>query len=160
MMKKLLPLILAIVLWFTAAPAASADGILVKCKDSAAYQEKVASYPNNYYFNEPDRAYGEYLTCGEADGLPHLVINLKNSVDIAIAFSLFFYITGFIGWSGRTYLITISQQKSQEQSEIFISFSEAIPAMSKGLLWPMLAAKELLSGKLTADKNEIYVSPR
>ena len=160
MMKKLLPLILAIVLWFTAAPAASADGILVKCKDSAAYQEKVASYPNNYYFNEPDRAYGEYLTCGEADGLPHLVINLKNSVDIAIAFSLFFYITGFIGWSGRTYLITISQQKSQEQSEIFISFSEAIPAMSKGLLWPMLAVKELLSGKLTADKNEIYVSPR
>lgn len=74
MMKKLLPLILAIAIWFVAVPDASADGILVRCKDSPAYQERVANYPNNYYFNEPDRAYGEYLTCGEADGLPHLVI--------------------------------------------------------------------------------------
>ena len=159
MLKKLLPLILAIIFWFAAAPAASADGILVQCKDSPAFQERVASYPNNYYFNEPDRAYGEYLTCGE-DGLPHLVIDLRNSLDIAIAFSLFFYIAGFIGWSGRSYLIAISKQKSQEQSEIFINLAEAIPAMSKGLLWPMLAVKQTLSGELTASKNEIYVSPR
>jgi len=158
-MKKLLPLVLAIAIWFAAAPTAKADGILVQCKDSPAYQERVANYPNNYYFNEPDRAYGEYLTCGE-DGLPHLVINLKNSLDIALAFSLFFYIAGFIGWSGRSYLIAISQEKSQEQSEIFISLSRAIPALSKGLLWPLLAVKELLSGELTADKNEISVSPR
>jgi len=159
MMKKLLPFILAIAIWFVAAPTATADGILVQCKDSPAYQERVASYPNNYYFNEPDRAYGEYLTCGE-DGLPHLVINLKNSVDIALAFGLFFYIAGFIGWSGRSYLIAISQEKSQEQSEIFISLPIAIKAMSKGLLWPMLAIKQTLSGELTADKNEISVSPR
>lgn len=160
MMKKLLPLILAIVLWLTAAPAASADGILVKCKDSPAYQERVASYPNNYYFNEPDRAYGEYLTCGEADGLPHLVINLKNSVDIAIAFGIFFYITGFIGWSGRAYLRAIKEQKSQEQLEIFIDLPIAVRALSQGLLWPMLAVKQTLSGELTAKNNEITVSPR
>ena len=66
MIEKILPFILAIVLWFAAAPAATADGILVRCKDSPAYQERVANYPNNYYFNEGDRAYGEYLTCGEA----------------------------------------------------------------------------------------------
>ncbi len=160
MMKKLFPLILAIVIWFAAAPAASADGILVQCKDSTAYQERVASYPNNYYFNAPDRAYAEYLTCGEDDGLPHLVINWKNSVDIAIAFSLFFYIAGFIGWSGRSYLRAISQYKSQEESEIFINLLVAIQSISKGLLWPLLAVKELLSRELTADKNEIYVSPR
>lgn len=97
MIEKILPFILAIVLWFTAAPAATVDGILVRCKDSPAYQERVANYPNNYYFNEPDRAYGEYLTCGEADGLPHLVIGFDRAVDIAIAFGIFFYITGFIG---------------------------------------------------------------
>jgi len=159
-MKKLLPLILAIVLWFAAPNTANADGILVKCKDSSAYQERVADYPNNYYFNKPDRAYGEYLTCGEDDGLPHLVISLRNSVDIAIAFSLFFYITGFIGWSGRSYLRAISNQKSQAESEIFINLPIAIMAMSKGLLWPLLAVKETLSGELTADKNEISVSPR
>ncbi|MEL6911027.1 MAG: Photosystem I reaction center subunit III, partial [Cyanobacteria bacterium J06598_4] len=119
----------------------------------------VASYPNNYYFNEPDRAYGEYLNCGK-DGLPHLVINLRNSVDIALAVGLFFYIAGFIGWSGRSYLIAISQEKAQEQSEIFISLPMAIKAMSKGLLWPLLAVKQTLSGELTADKNEISVSPR
>lgn len=158
-MKKILPIILTIVLFLAAAPIAEADGILVQCKDSPAYQERVASYPNNYYFNEPDRAYGEYLTCGE-DGLPHLVISFRNSVDIAIAFSLFFYITGFIGWSGRSYLRAISQQKSQEQSEIFINLPVAIQALVKGLLWPLLAVKELLSGELTAKDNEISVSPR
>ena len=160
MMKKLLPFILAIVLWFTIAPSANADGILVKCKNSPAYQERVASYPNNYYFNEPDRAYGEYLTFGEEDGLPHLVINFQNGIDIAIAFGLFFYIAGFIGWSGRAYLQAISQQKSQEESEIFINLPMAIQALTKGLLWPLLSVKELLSGELTADKSEISVSPR
>ncbi|MGL6338630.1 MAG: Photosystem I reaction center subunit III [Waterburya sp.] len=156
---KILALILAIVLWFAAAPNASADGILVKCKDSPAYMERVASYPNNYYFNQPDRAYSEYLSCGE-DGLPHLVISFKNAVDIAIAFSIFFYIAGFIGWSGRAYLQKISQQKSQEQSEIFIDLSLAIPSLIQGLLWPLLAVKELTSGQLTAKNNEISVSPR
>ena len=159
MMKKLLPFILAVAIWFVATPTATADGILVQCKDSPAYQERVASYPNNYYFNEPDRAYGEYLTCGE-DGLPHLVINLKNSLDIALAFSLFFYIAGFIGWSGRSYLRAIGKEKSQEELEIFINLTTAIKAMSQGLLWPILAVKQTLSGELTADKNEISVSPR
>ena len=159
MIKKLLPLILAIILWFTAAPAASADGILVRCKDSPAYQERVASYPNNYYFNQPDRAYGEYLTCGE-DGLPHLVIGFHRAVDIAIAFSIFFYITGFIGWSGRAYLRAISEKKSQEQLEIFIDLPVAVQSLIQGLLWPVLAVKETLSGELTARKDEISVSPR
>ena len=158
-MKKLLPVILAIAIWFVAVPTATADGILTQCKDSPAYQERIASYPNNYYFNEPDRAYGEYLTCGE-DGLPHLVINFENSLDIALAFGLFFYIAGFIGWSGRTYLIAISQGKSQEELEIFINLPIAVKSIVQGLFWPLLAVKELISGELTADKNEISVSPR
>ncbi|MBE9046857.1 Photosystem I reaction center subunit III [Pleurocapsales cyanobacterium LEGE 10410] len=159
-MKKLLPLILALVLWFGAAPTARADGILVRCKDSAAYQERVASYPNNYYFNEPDRSYGEYLTCGEADGLPHLVIGFSRAVDIAIAFGIFFYITGFIGWSGRAYLRAISKQKSQEQLEIFINLPIAVRSLIEGLFWPIQSVKETLSGELTASDKEISVSPR
>lgn len=160
MMKKLLPWFLVIALWFSVPKTAMADGMLVQCKNSAAFQARVATYPDNYYFNEPDRAYEEYLTCGEDDGLPHLVINLKNSVDIAIAFSLFFYIAGFIGWSGRSYLQSISKQKSQEESEIFINLPTAIQSLIQGLLWPLLAVKEILSGELTADKDEISVSPR
>ena len=160
MKKKILPLILAIVICFAITPTASADGILVKCKDSQAYSERVASYPDNYYFNEPSLAYSEYLSCGEDDGLPHLVISWKNSLDIAIAFSMFFYITGFIGWSGRSYLQTINNQKSPEQSEIFINLPVAIPSLVQGLLWPVLAVKELLSGELTAKDSEIPISPR
>ncbi|WP_233220139.1 Photosystem I reaction center subunit III [Pleurocapsa sp. CCALA 161] len=160
MMKKLLPLILAIILWCAAAPTATADGILVRCKDSPAYQARVASYPDNYYFSEPDRAYGEYLTCGEDDGLPHLVIGFDRTIDIAIAFSIFFYITGFIGWSGRAYLRAISQKKSQEQLEILIDLPVAVQSLAQGLLWPMLAVKETLSGELTARNDEISVSPR
>ncbi|NJK57218.1 MAG: Photosystem I reaction center subunit III [Pleurocapsa sp. SU_5_0] len=159
MNKRILAFILSVLLWLAIAPTATADGILVKCKDSPAYMERVASYPDNYYFNEPDRAYSEYLSCGD-DGLPHLVISLKNAVDIAIAFSIFFYIAGFIGWSGRSYLQKISQQKSQEQSEIFIDLAQAIPSLIQGLLWPLLAVKELTSGELTAQDNEISVSPR
>jgi photosystem I subunit 3 len=158
-MKKILALILTITILFAAAPAASANSTLVKCKDSPAFLERIASHPDNYYFNQPDRAYSEYLFCGE-DGLPHLVISFSNTVDIAIAFSIFFYIAGLIGWSGRSYLQVINQQKSPEQSEIFINLSVAIQSLIKGLLWPILAIKELLTGELTANNNEIPVSPR
>lgn len=159
MMRKLFTLILIFSIWFAVVPAASANGFLVQCKDSPAYQERVANYPNNYYFDQPDRAYGEYLPCG-ADGLPHLVINFRNTIDIAIAFGIFFYIAGFIGWSGRSYLRAINQKKSPEELEIFIDLPIATQSLAQGLLWPMLAVKELLSGELTARDNEIPVSPR
>lgn len=158
-MRKILALILTITILFAAAPTASAD-ILVECKDSPAFQERVANYPDNYYFQEPDLAYSEYLSCGQDDGLPHLVISFRNTLDIALAFSLFFYIAGFIGWSGRSYLQLINQQKSPAQLEIFIDLPLAIQSLVKGLLWPVLAVKELVSGELTAKDNEISVSPR
>lgn len=160
MMKKILASILTVTILFTFAPTASAEGILVKCKDSPAFLERVATYPDNYYFNEPDRAYSEYLSCGKDDGLPHLVISFRNTLDIAITFSLFFYIAGFIGWSGRSYLQLINQQKSPAQSEIFIDLLLAIQSLVKGLLWPVLVVKELVSGELTVKDNEISVSPR
>jgi len=158
-MKKILALILTVTILFAAAPTASAEGILVKCKDSPAFLERVANYPDNYFFKEPDLAYSEYLPCGE-DGLPHLVISFRNTLDIAIAFSIFFYITGFVGWSGRSYLQLANQQKSPEQLEIFINLPLAIQSIFKGLVWPVLAIQELASGDLTAKDNEISVSPR
>ncbi|MGV2831920.1 Photosystem I reaction center subunit III [Myxosarcina sp. GI1(2024)] len=159
MMRKLFTLILILSIWFAVVPTASANDLLVKCKDSPAYQERVANYPNNYYFNQPDRAYAEYLPCG-TDGLPHLVISFRNTIDIAIAFGIFFYITGFIGWSGRSYLQAINEKKSPQESEIFIDLPLSIKSLAQGLVWPTLAVKELLSGELTAKDNEIPVSPR
>jgi photosystem I subunit 3 len=160
MMRQIFALILILTVWLNFSPTASAnESFLVPCKESAAYLQRAESFPDNYYFKQPDRAYAEYLTCG-ADGLPHLVISWRNAIDIAIAFSMFFYITGFIGWSGRSYLRTISTQKSPEQSEIFIDLPVAIQSLAKGLLWPILAVQELLSGNLTAKNSEISVSPR
>ncbi|MGH2413586.1 MAG: Photosystem I reaction center subunit III, partial [Microcystaceae cyanobacterium] len=99
------------------------------------------------------------LSCGE-EGLPHLPLSLNRAVDIAIAYGIFFYIAGFIGWSGRSYLQAANKSKTPEMMEIFIDIPLAIQSVVKGLLWPVLALQELLSGQLTADDKEIPISPR
>lgn len=159
-MKRLLALVLILAIWFTLVPAAWAQtSHLVPCKDSPAYQERMKKAPDNYYFNKPGKAYAEYLLCGE-DGLPHLALSFDRAGDIAIAFGIFFYFAGFVGWSGRSYLQVSNQSKNPEQMEIFIDIPLAIQSFAKGLLWPVLAFQELVTGQLTAKDSEIPVSPR
>jgi photosystem I subunit III len=160
-MKRLLTIVLILTIWFSFVPAKPAQAsTLVPCKDSPAYQQRVKNAPDNYYFNEPNRAYGEYLTCGEDDGLPHLVIGFDRATDIAIAYGIFFYFAGFVGWSGRAYLQGSNQSKTPEQLEIFIDIPLAIQSFAKGLLWPLLFLQELATGQLTVEDSEIPVSPR
>jgi photosystem I subunit 3 len=160
MKKQLLTIVLILIIWFSFVPASWAQETnLVPCKDSPAYQQRIKNAPNTYYFNEPNKAYGEYLTCGE-DGLPHLVIGFDRATDIAIAYGIFFYFAGFVGWSGRAYLQAANKSKNPEMMEIFIDLPLAIQSFAKGLLWPILALQELVSGQLTAKDSEIPVSPR
>ena len=77
-----------------------------------------------------------------------------------VPFALFFYVAGFIGWSGRAYLLTSNRRSKPEEAEIFIDVLLAIKSFTQGLLWPLLALKELTTGTLTAPMSEVSVSPR
>lgn len=159
-LTRLFPVVVIIFVWFNAiAPAYAANGVLVPCNESPAFQERMSKAPDTYYFDQPFTAYSSLEMCGE-DGLPHLALSFDRAIDIAIPFGLFLYIAGFIGWSGRAYLIATNKSSTPEQKEIFIDLPLAIASLVQGLLWPLLALKELTSGELTNKDNQISVSPR
>jgi photosystem I subunit 3 len=162
-MRKLLALCLILFIWVSAIPAASAvNETLVPCQDSPAFRERMKNAPDNYYFNEPFKAYASELLCGADDGLPHLPLDRPSrAIDIVIPFAIFFYFAGFVGWSGRAYLLATKKLPNPEEHEIFINLPLAIAACIQGLLWPLLATKELLSGELVVkDDDQLSVSPR
>jgi photosystem I subunit 3 len=148
-------------IWFSIIPAALAmNTTLVPCKESPVFMERMKNSPDTYYFDKPFRAYSSELLCGE-DGLPHLPLDRPSrAIDIAIPFAIFFYFAGFVGWSGRAYLISSKKSANPEQLEIFIDLPLAIQSLVQGLLWPLLAIKEFLSGELTVADDQIPVSPR
>ncbi|KAM3095379.1 Photosystem I reaction center subunit III [Phormidesmis sp. 146-35] len=165
-MNKLFLLLLtflsALTISFThLSPALAVNTTLVPCGESAAFQQRRENAPkNNYYYTKPFEAYSSELLCGE-DGLPHLPLDrLDLALDVLAPFSLFLYVAGFIGWSGRAYLLKANKADKPEEMEIFINLPVAIASILQGLLWPLLALKEFVSGELTAKDNEIPVSPR
>ncbi|MEL7333465.1 MAG: Photosystem I reaction center subunit III [Cyanobacteria bacterium J06560_2] len=164
-MRKFFSILLVSLLWLsTVSPAAAAPEIytdthLVPCSASSAFNERMQSAPDNYYFDTPYQAYSANLLCG-ADGLPHLQLRLDRAVDVMIPFALFFYVAGFIGWSGRAYLLSSNRSAKPEEAEIFIDVAIAIKSLIQGLLWPLLALKALTTGELTAPMTEVSVSPR
>lgn len=160
-MKRLFAIALAVVVWFSVVPSATAENTtLVPCKDSPAFLERMKHSPDNYYFTKPNQAYSEYLLCGP-EGLPHLAFDRLDRVfDAVVPIAIFLYVAGFIGWSGRSYLQVSKKSSSPEQMEIFIDIPLAIQSFAKGLLWPVAAFQELVSGQLTAKDDEIPVSPR
>lgn len=166
-MRKILLLVLigllSIGIVFTStAPALSepyADTHLVPCADSPAFNKRMQSAPDNYYFDTPYQSYSANSLCG-AEGLPHLQLRFDRALDVAIPFGIFFYVAGFIGWSGRAYLIDSNSNSKPEEPEIFIDLALATKSFVQGLLWPLLFIKELTTGELTAPMSEVYVSPR
>ncbi len=163
-MKRLFALILAFTLWFNFAPAAKADSLshLTPCSESAAFNARVfrntTADPNSGQ-NRKER-YSEAL-CGP-EGLPHLIVDGRFSHvgDFTIPGVLFLYITGWIGWVGRSYLIDIKKGKNPEMKEVVIDVPLAVSKMLMGFAWPAAALGEFVSGNLTAKDSEITVSPR
>ncbi|ELR98042.1 photosystem I reaction centre subunit III [Gloeocapsa sp. PCC 73106] len=166
-MRRFFALLLALMLCFNFTLSASADESvagLVPCSESAAYQQKAKNFRNTT--NDPmsgqKRAerYAQAL-CGP-EGYPHLIVDgrLSHAGDFLIPSILFLYITGWIGWVGRAYLIAISTDKNPEAKEVVIDVPLAIAKMLSGFAWPVLAFKELVSGQLTVPDNQISVSPR
>lgn len=165
-MRRLFALILVITLWFNFAPSASAEDIagLTLCADTPAFQQKSQNYLNTT--SDPDsgakraESYSHAL-CGP-EGYPHLIVDGRwsHAGDFLIPGILFLYITGCIGWAGRSYLIAIRDEKNPEMKEIILDVPLAVKSMIAAGTWPLLAFGEFSSGKLTAKDSEVPISPR
>ena len=108
-----------------------------------------------------DRYSNSELLCGK-DGLPHLITDGRwdHAVEFMIPGMMFLYITGWIGWVGRSYLNTVSSSSNPTEKEIIIDVPLALKIMSSGFIWPVSAWQEFTGGDFLASDSEITVSPR
>nr|YP_011005609.1 Photosystem I subunit III [Cutleria multifida]WAM62613.1 Photosystem I subunit III [Cutleria multifida] len=108
-----------------------------------------------------DRYSNSELLCGK-DGLPHLITDGRwdHAVEFIIPGMMFLYITGWIGWVGRSYINKISNSSNPTEKEIIIDVPLAVKIMSSGFIWPLSAWQEFTSGNFLASDSEITVSPR
>jgi photosystem I subunit 3 len=157
---------------------------LTPCKDSAVFKrrldgsvkklnDRLASYDEGspaYLALEAqidktkvrfDKYGKQGLLCG-ADGLPHLIVDGRwsHAGEFLLPAMTFLYITGWIGWVGRSYLQYSKTTDKPNENEIIINVPVAIGMMSSGFLWPLSAWNELVSGDLLVSGDEITVSPR
>ncbi|MBW4576960.1 MAG: Photosystem I reaction center subunit III [Aphanothece sp. CMT-3BRIN-NPC111] len=169
-MRRLLALIFAISLWFCVAPAAFAQtpnsgnvAGLVPCRESPAFLERAKNARPSTDANSAKARFERYADarCGP-EGLPHLVVDgrLDHAGEFIIPSILFLYIAGWIGWVARAYLQSVKKEANPEEKEIQIDVPRAIGFMLSGFTWPLAAVRELLTGKLTAEEDEIPVSIR
>jgi photosystem I subunit 3 len=108
-----------------------------------------------------DRYKNSSLLCGK-EGLPRIIASGQwdHANEFVIPGLLFLYITVWIGWVGRKYVIYASQTDNPYQNEIIINVPIAIAIMTSGFLWPVDAWKEFISGNLIAEDSDVTVSPR
>ena len=184
-MKKLLLFFLSFTVFAATPNLAAADVAgLTPCKDSAGFKrrldqstKKLNSRLANYEPGTPaylaleaqidqtkvrfDKYGKQGLLCC-ADGLPHLISDGRPSHagEFVLPGVLFIYITGYIGWSGRSYLQWTKKTDKPNENEIIINVPVAIGMMSASFLWPFAAWKELVSGELLVPSDEVTVSPR
>lgn len=101
------------------------------------------------------------LMCG-TDGLPHLITSgdWNHAGEFMLPGIGFLYIAGWIGWAGRTYLLTFKDIANPSEKEIIIDVPSALSIMTSSFIWPITAWSEFKNQKLIANKKEITVSPR
>ena len=130
---------------------------LTKCSESARSQER-AALANTPKDIARFKRYGQAV-CGE-DGLPHLIVDGRwsHAGELFIPMIAFIYITGIIGWSGRSYLIESRKIKNPWDNEIHIDFSLARRCVIKAAAWPALAEQEWRNGSLLKDDKEVSLN--
>ena len=157
---------------------------LTPCKDSAVFKrrldqsvKKLSGRLSNYDEGTPaylalqaqiertearfDKYGKQGLLCG-ADGLPHLITDGRwsHAGEFILPGFMFLYITGWIGWAGRSYMQFTKTTDKPNENEIIINVPVALGMMSSGFLWPLSAWNELVAGKLLVSGNEVTISPR
>ena len=184
-MKRSLLFLLTFTL-FSATPdfaAADVSG-LIPCQDSAVFKrrldgsvKKLANRLEKYEEGTPaylaleaqiektQARFSMYskqgLLCG-ADGLPHLIADGRwnHAGEFMLPGIGFLYISGWIGWAGRSYLQYSKKTDKPNENEIIINVPVAIGMMTASFMWPLAAWKELIAGELLVPGNEITISPR
>lgn len=163
-MRRLLAVVLALGLWMSIVPAASAYN-LIPCSESSAFQQRaknaLSSAADPSLVKARFERYSQEL-CGKEDGLPHLIVDgsLAHAGDFVIPGILFLYIAGWIGWVGRAYLQFAKKSDNPTEKEIIIDVPNALKFMLSGFLWPLAALKEISTGEMFAKDEEVTVSPR
>ncbi len=187
-MRKLLSLMMALAiavgLVCSFANTARAEALigLQRCSEVPAFQERLddrlseleakamsfepGSSSAKLYERKLDQAAKRFeryssLLCGE-EGLPHLVTDgrLNHAGEFIIPGLLFLYISGWLGWAGRSYLITVRQDKDPEMKESTIDVQLAAQCFVQALAWPLVAFKEIASGTIREKEEAVPISPR
>ena len=159
-MRRLFAVLLSAFLIFGLAPAARADVAgLTPCAENARFQARAAT-AQTAQAKARFEMYGQAL-CG-TDGLPHLIVDGRwnHAGDFMIPGIAFLYITGTIGWAGRTYLQAVRGRKDATMAEIQIDLPLALKCTIGAASWPLAALAEFKGGKLLEDDAKVTVSPR
>jgi len=181
--KKLLSLLLVLTLAFTSITKVDAAELTL-CKDSPAFakrektslkklQNRLSKYEADSLpalalekqINQAKDRFSRYsagnLMCG-TDGLPHLITDgeWSHAGEFVLPGLGFLYITGWIGWSGRSYLSVVRKDPKSTEKEIIIDVPLASKIMLSGFTWPAQAWSELADGELLAANTDITCSPR
>nr|QUE28741.1 PsaF [Porphyropsis coccinea] len=185
-MKKFITLVFTLSIFCISIPFnAHADVAgLSLCKESPAFQKRLgnsvkklegrlAKYEANtppalaleQQINKTKTRFDRYgksgLLCG-SDGLPQLIADGRwsHAGEFVLPGLMFLYITGWIGWTGRSYLKSTKTAKKPTEKEIIIDVPLATQFMLSGFVWPFAAWQEFSSGNLIANADEITISPR
>ena len=159
-MRRLFAVLLSAFLVLGFAPVAHADiGGLTPCAENARFQQRAGTATTT----QAKRRFEMYskALCG-TDGLPHLIVDGRwsHAGEFIIPGIAFLYITGTIGWAGRTYLQAVATRKDATMHEIQIDVPLAFKSTLAAASWPLAAFGELTIGKLTQADSKITVSPR
>lgn len=182
-MKKLLSLLVVLSFAFISTTKVDASELTL-CKESPAFakrektslkklENRLAKYDaeslpalalQKQISQTKDRfaRYGEgNLLCG-TDGLPHLITSgeWSHAGEFVLPGLMFLYITGWIGWSGRSYLSIVRNDSKATEKEIIIDVPLASKLMLSGFTWPAQAWSQFANGELLAANTDITSSPR
>jgi photosystem I subunit 3 len=101
------------------------------------------------------------LLCGE-EGLPHLIVDgrWRYADEFILPGLVFLYISGWIGWAGRSYLQYLKNLDNSIECEYIIHVPTALCVMFSSAFWPFAAWKECVANEFVVLDSEITVSPR
>jgi photosystem I subunit 3 len=130
-----------------------ADKIIKKLpKESVAHKYAVISKEQIQARNK--RIEKRY--CGKLDGYPRMFVTLDPTIKGSLATPIlgFFYIFGWIGWAGRTYLIATKDP----MKEIFIDVPLALKCMTSSVAWPVQLWQAWVNGTLAVKEENLHRS--
>jgi photosystem I subunit 3 len=157
---------------------------LTPCKNSAAFQKRSSSSIKKlenrlkYYTSESkefasiekqieatkarfETYSNSSLLCGK-EGLPRIIASGQwdHANEFVLPGIIFLYISGWIGWVGRSYLSYTRTTENPFEKEIILDVPVAIKTAASGFSWPLDAWKEFKTFLLLEDDDKISTSCR